>query len=63
MYLIITGHDGRQGLQLVGEELTSIFENLGNEIKGIIWGEKVWQKGEVTDTAAMDEAYKAGLNL
>ena len=63
VYLIITGHDGRQGLQLVGEELTSIFESLGNEIKGIIWGEKVWQKGEVTDTAAMDEAYKTGLNL
>ena len=62
VYLIITGHDGKNGLKLVGEELTRIFENLGNDIKGIIWGERVWQKGEVRSTKAMDEAYQTGLN-
>ncbi|MBQ6635759.1 MAG: flavodoxin family protein [Lachnospiraceae bacterium] len=50
VYFIITGHDSRSGLKLVGEELTKIFENLGNKIRGIIWGEGVWQKGEVTST-------------
>ena len=47
----------------MGDELTGIFQNLGNEIKGIIWGENVWQKGEVRTTKAMEEAYKAGLNI
>lgn len=63
VYLIITGHDGKEGLSLVGEELTHIFRELGNNVKGIIWGEGVWQKGEVEATKAMDEAYKAGLSV
>ena len=63
VYLIITGHDRKEGLSLVGEELTKIFRELGNEIKGIIWGEGVWRKGEVIDTKAMDEAYNTGRNL
>ena len=63
VYLIITGHDGKYGLRLVGEELTRIFENLGNNIKGIIWGEGVWQKGEVIETSAMHNAYQAGLSV
>lgn len=62
VYIIITGHDGKEGLKLVGDELTTIFSYLGNEIKGVIWGERVWQKGEVTSTKAMDEAYQAGVN-
>lgn len=62
VYIIITGHDGKEGLKLVGEELVTIFSYLGNEIKGVIWGERVWQKGEVTLTKAMDEAYQAGVN-
>lgn len=63
VYLIITGHDGKEGLSLVGEELTKIFKELGNNVKDIIWGEGVWQKGEVMDTKAMNEAYKAGLSV
>ena len=63
VYLIITGHDGKQGLELVGEELSRIFCNLGNEIKGIVWGESVWKKGEVEKTKAMKEAYEMGLSL
>ena len=63
VYFIVTGHDGKRGLELVGEELTKIFQNLGNDVKGIIWGEGVWQKGEVTGTKAMDAAYWTGKNL
>ena len=63
IYLIITGHDSKSGLKLVATELTSIFENLGNRISGIIWGERVWQKGEVKNSKAMAEAYNAGRNV
>lgn len=63
VYLIITGHDRKQGLELVGEELVDIFSHLGNEIKGIIWGEGVWQKGEVEHTRAIDEAYTMGTTI
>ena len=38
VYLIITGHDEKKGLSLVGEELTEIFLELENIVKGIIWG-------------------------
>lgn len=62
VYLIITGHDGKAGLKLVDEELAKIFSGLGNEIKGQIWGEGVWQKGEVERTKAMQQAYQAGYN-
>ena len=34
VYLIITGHDGKRGLELVGKELTTIFKNLGNGVYG-----------------------------
>ena len=63
VYLIVTGHDARAGLQMVGDELAGIFSHLGNEVKDIIWGEKVWQKGEVRGTKAMDQAYQAGLHI
>lgn len=63
VYLIITGHDGREGLKLVGQELTTVFTELGNTVRGIIWGEGVWQKGEVKATKAMNEAYLAGRSL
>ena len=63
VYLIITGHDSRAGLKMVGDELSGIFTHLGNDVKGIIWGDKVWQKGEVTSTKAMEEAYQAGLHI
>lgn len=63
VYLIITGHDGKRGLELVEKELKTIFIQLGNTVKKTIWGEGVWQKGEVVSTKAMDEAYETGKNL
>ena len=44
VYLIITGHDGKKGLELVELELKTIFVHLGNNVKKTIWGECVWQK-------------------
>mgnify|MGYP005810844255 CR=1 FL=1 len=46
-YVIVTGHDGKQGLRRNAEDLSMILENLGNRVRQIIWGEHVWQKGEV----------------
>lgn len=62
-YVIVTGHDGRAGLKLAAEELTTVLGNLGCRVKQVIWGEHVWQKGEVLGTPAMDEAYRAGRAL
>ena len=63
VYLIITGHDKKEGLSLVGEELTKIFRELGNDVKGIIWGEGVWKKGEVEGTKATKDAFIAGKTI
>ncbi len=60
VHLIVTGHDGRAGLARAAEDLRAVFENLGDRVRGIIWGEHVWQKGEVADTPAMAEARRAG---
>lgn len=59
-YVIITGHDDKVGLKRAGEDLAAILENLGSTVRRIIWGERVWQKGEVKESAAMSEAYLAG---
>lgn len=60
VYLIVTGHDGRAGLERVADDLRATFTNLGDRVRGIVWGERVWQKGEVLGTPAMGEAREAG---
>ncbi len=40
-----------------------ILENLGDHVRQTIFGEHVWQKGEVIGTKAMEEAYLAGRNI
>lgn len=62
-YVIVTGHDGKQGLKRAAEDMAAILENLGDRVKQIIWGEHVWQKGEVLGTKAMEEAYLAGKRI
>lgn len=62
-YVIVTGHDGKQGLQRAAEDMVAILENLGDRVKQIIWGKHVWQKGEVLGTKAMEEAYLAGKSI
>ncbi|MCM1193953.1 MAG: flavodoxin family protein [Acetatifactor muris] len=63
VYLIITGHDGKGGLSLAVKELEDIFGGMGNRMVGTIWGERVWQKGEVFGTPAMEEAYRSGKDI
>ena len=62
-YVIVTGHDGRNGLKRNADDLAGILENLGDRVCQVIWGEHVWQKGEVTGTKAMEEAYLAGRKI
>lgn len=62
-YVIITGHDGKQGLKRNAEDLSYILENLGDRVKQVIFGEHIWQKGEVLGTKAMEAAYLAGKNI
>lgn len=62
-YVIVTGHDGKQGLKRNADDMAAVLENLGDHVRQIIWGEHVWQKGEVIGTKAMQEAYMAGRGL
>ena len=61
--MIVTGHDGKNGLRRNAEDLAGILENLGDPVRQVIWGEHVWQKGEVIGTRAMEEAYLAGKGI
>lgn len=63
VYVIVTGHDGKVGLERTAKDLVDIFSYLGNHVNPVIWGEGVWQKGEVLGTKAMDEAYQAGRSI
>ena len=45
------------------DDLAMILENLGNRVRQIIWGERVWQKGEVKGTKVMEDAYLAGKRI
>ncbi len=60
VYLVVTGHDGRAGLAHAADDLRLVFENLGDDVRGVVWGERVWQKGEVAGTPAMVEAHRMG---
>lgn len=62
-YVIVTGHDGKQGLQRTAQDLADILTNLGDRVRQVVWGEHVWQKGEVLGTKAMADAYELGKNL
>lgn len=62
-YIIVTGHDGKAGLSRNAEDLRAVLTNLGCRVKSVIWGEHVWKAGEVRGTAAMEEAYNAGLGI
>lgn len=62
-YVIVTGHDGKGGLKRNADDLVRILENLGDRVRQVIWGEHVWQKGEVIGTKAMEEAYLAGKRI
>ena len=50
-------------VMLVADALITVFRQLGNHVKGIVWGEGVWQKGEMENTPAMDEAFLMGQSV
>ena len=54
---------GKGGLMRNADDLAMILENLGNRVRQIIWGERVWQKGEVKGTKVMEDAYLAGKRI
>lgn len=62
-WVIVTGHDGKRGLERNAGDLSAVLEALGDHFRGVIWGERVWQKGEVIGTKAMEDAYLAGKSL
>ena len=62
-YVIVTGHDGKNGLKRAADDLSAILDNLGDRVIQIIFAEQVWQKGEVLETKAMEEAYLTGKNI
>ncbi|MCD8214304.1 MAG: flavodoxin family protein [Clostridiales bacterium] len=41
VYIIVTGHDRKEGLKRTANDLKDIFAYLGNTVKPVIWGEKV----------------------
>jgi len=63
VYIIVTGHDRKEGLKRTADDLSDIFSYLESTVRSIIWGEGVWHKGEVIGTKAMDKAYHAGKNI
>lgn len=62
-YVIVTGHDGRHGLERNGSDLEAVLVNLGNHVEKVLYGEGVWKKGEVLGTKAMEEAYRMGRSI
>ena len=61
VYLIVTGHDAKPGLELAGKELATVFGNLGDAVRGVVWGERVWRKGEALGTPALETAHRMGI--
>lgn len=59
-YIVVTGHDGRAGLSHAADDLRLVLGNLGDTVRGVVWGAGVWQKGEVAGTPAMAEARRMG---
>ena len=54
---------GKRRSEANADDLAMILENLGNRVRQIIWGERVWQKGEVKGTKVMEDAYLAGKRI
>lgn len=64
-YFIVTAADSsKQNMARTLEALRGFTEDCleGAREKGVIYGVGAWQKGEVKDTPAYEQAYKAGKN-
>lgn len=63
-YLIATAADGKKSMERTIESLRGFLDCLpGAREKGVIYGERAWQIGEIQGTKAMQEAYEAALNI
>ena len=66
IYFIMTAADtDKSMLQRTVESLRGFTEDCleGSQEKGIIYGVGAWQKGEILQTSAMQEAYEMGLSV
>ena len=62
-YFIATAAAGKRAMERTMDALRGFTDCLpGAEVKGLIYGSGVYQKGEVQDTPAMEAAYAAGKN-
>lgn len=41
--MIVTGHDGKKGMERNAEDLVRILENLGDRVRQVIWGDFIIQ--------------------
>ncbi|MDE7211059.1 MAG: NAD(P)H-dependent oxidoreductase, partial [Lachnospiraceae bacterium] len=63
-YFIATAAAGKRLMERTVDGLRGFTDCLpGAKVKGILYGEGVYQKGEVTGTKAMQEAYQMGKNI
>lgn len=62
VYLIVTAAEAKPALERTVDALKGFVECLPEaELKGVVYGAGVYEKGEVTSTPAMQEAYQLGL--
>ena len=61
VYFIATAAAGRGAMERTVDAMRGFTDCLpGAQVKGIIYGSGVYQKGEVMDTKAFQEAYQLG---
>ena len=61
VYLIATAAAGRGAMERTVDAMRGFTDCLpGAQVKGVIYGSGVYQKGEVMDTKAFQEAYQLG---
>ena len=64
VYFIATAAAGKRAMERTMDSLRGFTDCLpGAKVKGLIYGEGVYQKGEVTSTKAMKEAFMAGKTI
>ena len=60
-YFIATAAAGRGAMERTADAMRGFTDCLpGAEVKGVVYGSGVYQKGEVMDTKAFQEAYRLG---
>ncbi len=63
-YFIATAADGKSTMERTMDALRGFTDCLpGAKVWGVIYGEGVYQKGEVTSTKAFRDAYQMGLHI